>query len=82
MTSRPKIVGAALGFALCFVGFGSVALAQDAPPKPDAMSSDHMSSDHMSTMMKNATGMKHKAKNHMKEGAMSSGHMAPDAPKQ
>ena len=82
MASRPKIVAAALGFLLCSAAFGSVALAQDAAPKPDAMSSDHMSSDHMSGMTKDSTGMMHKAKKHMKEGTMSSEHMAPDASKQ
>jgi len=81
MASRPKIVAAALGFLLCSAAFGSVALAQDAAPKPDAMSSDHMSSDHMSGMTKGSTGM-HKGKKHMKEGTMSSEHMAPDASKQ
>jgi pentapeptide MXKDX repeat protein len=83
MALRLRILVPAAGAVLSAVGLTSLAFAEDAAaPKPDAMSSDHMSSDHMGGMMKKPE-MKHGAKhNKMKEGAMSSDHMAPSEPKQ
>jgi pentapeptide MXKDX repeat protein len=75
MTSRFRLLIPAAAFAaLGAVAFANVALADDAPAKPDAMAADHMmSGDHMAPMKK-----PHMKKHMMKEG----GHMmAPEAPK-
>jgi pentapeptide MXKDX repeat protein len=73
MTSRLKfLVPAAACLALGGVAFVNVALAEDAPAKPDAMTADHMSGDHMAPMKKT----------HMKKHMMKGDHMmAPVAPK-
>lgn len=73
MTSRFKfLIPAAACVALGGVAFANVALAQDAAPKPDAMSADHMA-DHMAPTKKH-----HMKKHMMKEGDHM---MAPEAPK-
>lgn len=77
MTSRLNMIARAVACAaICSVGFANIARADDDTMKPNAMSSDHMGANKAMTK-------KHVMKKPMaKAGAMSSDHMAPEAPKQ